>query len=490
LTVIETYEYKGLWWLPGQEEDEDKRSGDLHVTRGRPELDLIGHFGHELISAAETEKAWSFELAERPRIVGLTTTGKHVTLEGHVVAYPTLSFPGIATGLYRQETALIGKAFGEDEAVLFDEIAVRATDLELWTRTTGLKGSSGGDNDPETGRPRLTRFDLHYEVPDTIEIPLSNGEHAQITFRAPSSGYGPESRTFTLTEEATFHLRFATPHTLAEVKERVGQIRDFFTLAVGRAVTILSVAGFQDGYADDDGRSYPIQLLWEIPNNSDPPTRPRRLDEMLFNLREAHPSLSDVLSKWFVLQDQFRPVFNLFFGVLYQASIFRDVQFLLWAHAVETYDFRRRDPNELPEVDHKRRMKSILDSVPNEWHDWLRMRLATSNYWTLDQRLRAVLAICPDVSTKLVGASGAELDASLAKFKNTRNYYTHYTPELEKKAARGGALYLLVVQLRSIIEMALLNDLGFPCDLIDKLFERTRRYDEIAHFKALVASDS
>jgi hypothetical protein len=83
-----------------------------------------------------------------------------------------------------------------------------------------------------------------------------------------------------------------------------------------------------------------------------------------------------------------------------------------------------------------------------------------------------------------------ELDAFLAKFKNTRNYYTHYTPELEKKAARGAALYLLVVQLRSIIEMALLNDLGFPCDLIDKLFERTRRYDEITHFKALVASDS
>ena len=60
---------------------------------------------------------------------------------------------------------------------------------------------------------------------------------------------------------------------------------------------------------------------------------------------------------------------------------------------------------------------------------------------------------------------------------------------MKDKAAHGIGLYLLIVQLQAIIEMSLLRELGFLCELIDKLFERTRRYDEIAHFKVLAADE-
>jgi hypothetical protein len=65
--VVETHEYKGLWWLPS--DDAEKLPGTLTVTKGAAALELIGHFGHELLSETQTEKIYSLDLAEQPRLV-------------------------------------------------------------------------------------------------------------------------------------------------------------------------------------------------------------------------------------------------------------------------------------------------------------------------------------------------------------------------------------------------------------------------------------
>jgi ApeA N-terminal domain 1 len=50
LSVVETHEYKGMWWLPSDETE--KRSGTLTVNKGEAALELIGHFGHELTGSS------------------------------------------------------------------------------------------------------------------------------------------------------------------------------------------------------------------------------------------------------------------------------------------------------------------------------------------------------------------------------------------------------------------------------------------------------
>jgi hypothetical protein len=91
--VIGEQAHKGLWWLPGDESE--KLSGTLMVTKGEASLELLGHFGYEILYETETEKIASGSLAEQPRILGLTHDGKHVTFEGHVSAPSTEHFPGI-----------------------------------------------------------------------------------------------------------------------------------------------------------------------------------------------------------------------------------------------------------------------------------------------------------------------------------------------------------------------------------------------------------
>ncbi len=453
--MVATHEYTGLWWLPSGEGQ--RLAGTLTVTEGEATLELIGHFGYELLSETEVEKTYSLALAEQPRIVGLSTGGRPITLEGHRVANHTESFPGIPTATYTRNVTLIGKQFADGEEIGFDEISIRASDLNSWTQISGFKTKVGMEKHDEKDYYVFSNVEIRFEAPDDIEIALARSDRAFIRFNAPSEGIGPGTDHVALTQEAALHLRFAKRASLERVFDRVGQIRNFLSLAAGRPVAILSVIGYQDDYVREKTETpLPIELLWGIPHNPDPPTRPRDPSEMLFTLFEAKPAISSVMRSWFAKQARLEPVFNLFFGMRYRPNMYLEVKFLAYAQAVETYDYRRR-------------------------------RNPGNN--ALAQRMGDVLGECRTVSKRIVGTEPGDQATFIDAFKTARNYYTHYNPKLEKKAARGVALLLLSIQLQAIIEMSLLHELGFDCRSIGAILQRVRRYEEIEHLKAIVAED-
>jgi hypothetical protein len=63
------------------------------------------------------------------------------------------------------------------------------------------------------------------------------------------------------------------------------------------------------------------------------------------------------------------------------------------------------------------------------------------------------------------------------KVADTRNYFTHYSPELKEKAAlRGEELRDLRRKLRLILQICFLEQLGFSIDTITGIFKRSREY--------------
>lgn len=197
--------YKGLWWLPSDESE--KLSGTLTVTKGEASLELLGHFGHEILYETETEKVGSGSLAEQPRILGLTSDGKRVTLEGHVSAPYTEHFPGIPVATYTRSVTLIGKHFDEGEEIGFDEIAISASDLNTWTQVFALQGKYGR----RKGQQAFTKGSVDFEVPDDVEILLARGEKASIKFVVQSEGlYLPSDRA----------LPFAERHTPSALRQK------------------------------------------------------------------------------------------------------------------------------------------------------------------------------------------------------------------------------------------------------------------------------
>jgi ApeA N-terminal domain 1/Apea-like HEPN len=452
--VIETREFRGWWWLPTQ--PDNQLPGTLIVTRGQAELDLTGHFGHEMLAETDHEIVMSGRLADQQRILGIDRDGKEVTSEGHQSASYSEHSAGVTISKYSRRITLVGKHFQSGEKIEFDEIAIRASDLTAWTQTRII----------ETKAKRRKRGRGYVfgdvsarskQLPD-IDIALARGERAFIRFGAKFRGidiWGRGSEHAELTQDTAFHHRFGRPRDLEYIFERVGDLRNFLSLAVGRPVAILEVTGYRDDFADERTKlPYAIEILWGVPHNPDPPEEQRNAHEMLFTLPAVQTEISKVLRSWFAKQKRLEPVFNLFFGLLYNRNIELDVRFLLYAQAVETYGYRRgRKPVE----------RSFRDQA------------------------RDVLASCATVSRKVVGN---DLDAFTTHLKVTRDFYTHYNPAKESKAAKGVGLLLITVQLRTLIEMALLRELGFGYRAIDAILTRARRYEEIDHFKNYIAGRS
>jgi hypothetical protein len=449
--LFETREYQGWWWLPNEEGDE--LPGVLRIERAAATLELFGHFGLEVLSQTPTEIVSSGSLAEQPLILGRTSDGKRITLEGHVSAGYVMNTSGFTTSTYRRLVVVVGAHFDRSESISFDEIAIDASDLGAWSQVKTVQTTA---RFRKRGRYRTwSRASTMWRDRDDLEIPLARGEQARISFGARFEGFdvlGRPGDHAAIRQSTELRLRFRKPARLDDVFARVGQIRNFLTLAVGRPVSVISVTGYRDAYGDD-GRLVPIELLWAIPHNPDPPAKRRDAHEMLFTLPEAAPDIGKVIRSWFAKQERLQPVFNLFFGMRYHPDMYLDVRFLMNAQAVETYAHRRgRKPVE----------RSFADQI------------------------REVLANSQRVSRKIVGD---DADAFIAHLKVSRNYYTHYNPKYESKAARGAALFLLTLQLQALIEMSLLRELGFGHKAIDAILDRVGRYREIRHFAAYAADE-
>ena len=483
--MIENTEHEGFWWLPGSESE--RLFGTLRLNRGRPELKVAGHFGHKVLSESESEIAYSFDLADHPKILGVTTDGKAVTLEDCSSHGLVLPVPGTATAVYQASFALFGAHFEEDEIAGFDALGLRLSDLDEWARVSGFSRPVVNVGDGPSGASPPLTIHIEYNRPPAIDVPLDNGESLQLDFHVSGPTLNVVATSMSVSQRAELRYRFASRVSLQDVSEKVIQLRNFLSLAVGRPVSVMSVTGFRDDFREPQHDfAVPIKIFWAIPHNPDPPTRSLHPRSTLFTLPEAVPHVSDVMKRWFARQQVFKPVLSLYFAMTYHPDMFLDIRFLAFTQALETYDFRRRDPYELSPEKHERRLEQILNTVPEQWRSWLETKLLSSNYRTLGKRVRDVLAECPTVSAKIVGENSRKRSRFIKRLTDSRNYYTHYSTDLEAAAATGIELYLLMLQVRTILEMSLLRELGFSEDAIDAVLDRAERYARIENIRTQI----
>ena len=251
--MFETREFRGWWWLPAQ--TENQLPGTLVVTRGEAELDLTGHFGHAVLAETDHEMVMSGHLAEQPRILGIDRNGKEVTSDGHQSASYSEHSAGVTISKYTRRITLVGKHFQAGEEIEFDEIAIRASDLTAWTQTRVIE-TKAKTRKRKRGHVWGDVSARSKTLPD-IEITLARGERAFIRFGAKFKGldiWGRGSEHAELTQDTAFHLRFGRARDLDYIFDRVGDLRNFLSLAVGRPVAILEVTGYRDDFADERRR--------------------------------------------------------------------------------------------------------------------------------------------------------------------------------------------------------------------------------------------
>lgn len=468
--LIATYTYRGLWWIPSA--PDEKLSGTLTIAKGDPRLDVVGDFGRDVVSESHGERAFSLSPADQQRVVGMTTDGRAVTLIDCTPVSEITSLPGLATAIYRARAAILGRLFGPDESIDFNEIEIRTTELERWVGHVPFPIEEvDAQNDAALAKIRMTR-------PRTIEIPLASGERTYLRFEIHTSGLGNVTTDASLHYAAWIGLRFTERRDLAGTTQAVDQLRNFLSLAVGRPLTLLEVDGYREAVDQHESRK-PLRILYPAAHNPEPSARAVQPHQMLFTFVEARDRFAEVLGAWLDHHELLQPVFALYFGTLYNGSLYLEQQFIAFAQAIETYDRRRRPKEkERDKTKHKEVVREILEAAPEQHRKWLQEKLAYSNELSLAKRLEHVLDACTNVTGRIVGKQG--VSDFIRSARDTRNYYTHWDPAMKHKAVTEPRdLYRLTLQMRTVLETVLLLELDFECRRIEGVLERAGRFNEL-----------
>lgn len=163
--------------------------------------------------------------------------------------------------------------------------------------------------------------------------------------------------------------------------------------------------------------------------------------------------------------------FYLLFGSFYNVTNALESQFLDLARAIETFHRRLRNNQERPPEEHKKMIDNIIDKVDESDKTWLKQRLVFSHEPTLHERLEDIME---EVKSPFINRVISNYEQFVKDVKNTRNFQTHFSSRLEKKAKNGEELILLTRRLRLILVVVILQEIGLPKDQISRLLERNQ----------------
>ena len=476
--MLEDREFEGYWWRPS--DPENKVPGTLKFSQSDVRLDLLGSF--EGIKPGPIG-----HVDDEPRILGLSKDRKEITLERCLALGQSINIPGFSVTTYGPHTVLVGAWYEPNEEVRFDEVYVRFSDLDTWAVSSGFGYQMHFDAEGKS----VTKLDVSYTPPEAVEVPLDENTSLSITWAWTWSGLKQVTTETRLGQAASFKVSFAEGATLERCLEYVGQLRNFLSLSVGRPIQVLSVSGVHnppedaepDPFAKLPSQRRSVEVLYRLVSPQEEAGRELYVHEMLFSLGDAYPRLQEIFQAWFERQEIFGPVFNRYFYIVHNQHMTGEIQFESYVRALETYHRRSTDATDIPPEEHEARLSAILSSVPAEHDDWLEKKLKYSNELSLARRLKKTLARCPSVTDRLIGGSRDEKRAFVRKVVTTRNYEIHLDPDNEEEAAIGVELAVLVYQLRTLVEMTLLLDLGFSGEDMDGIFDRIRRYEQVDHLK-------
>jgi ApeA N-terminal domain 1 len=230
--MLEERTFEGYWWRPS--DPETKLPGTLSFSQSDSRLELLGAF--------EDIKPGPLGAGDdEDRIVGIAKTREWVTLDGCLHLGQSLNFPGFSVTTYGPHMVYVGSAYEADEAIRFDELYVRLSDLDLWALASGF----GHEMQWDPSGTSVTKLDVSYTPPEPIEVALDDETTIGITWAWTWNGTEEVTTEARIGQVASFKVRFAEPATVDTCLEYVGRLRTFLTLAVGRPGQVLAVTGVQ-----------------------------------------------------------------------------------------------------------------------------------------------------------------------------------------------------------------------------------------------------
>jgi hypothetical protein len=226
----------------------------------------------------------------------------------------------------------------------------------------------------------------------------------------------------------------------------------------------------------------PIQIIshWvDLPDLSQVDEVDR--NEILFVLNEIQENSDFVMNKWWIKNEVYKSVFDIYFGTIFNSRMYLENTFLSLAQCIESY--HRKSPRFLdyqihPE-EYQERIEIVKEAIKGQTQLTTSQKksiiktLKLGNGLSLETRIQQLLITYPTITPYIVGKE--------KNFPNTialnRNNLTHLDPKPQNKYATFWELYDLSTRMRLLLITVFLDELGFDIKKIEKIVERlSRRY--------------
>lgn len=466
----EPFEIEGFWWLPNT--PEIRIPGVLSFTPGDTlRLKLMGS-----LNKIE-EKIFPPPDFINPDIIhGITVKGESVTLS-KCLQKSSISSKGDAgsqnTSEFIAHFAFFGVYFSSPSDIKFTSVSVRFHNLDSWYNKSCIKTSR-----PEPGTKVIT-----FIRPKPIDIQI-NDYLIQIELLESQS---LNLNHTLLSAKVYINISNDTKKPLEEYLNFLRLIQNFFTFAITEPTFVIEITGRVTEKIEPKGTNFNPPLIIKIFYaaagwQSDHPDV--FWGSMLLPYSEIEGNLPGLLKMWVEKAEILKPVFDLYFAGIYR-STYPENEFLNLTQAIESYHRRIYGGEYISDNDYRSGLyETLIAAIPQDISDDFRSslqngKLRYAHEYSLRKR---IILLCQHISENLPVKFLNDRNAPSVyaeRIADTRNYLTHYSPELKEKAITGGKeLFEVNNQLGLIISFCFLEQLGIPYNKIEALLYNDIRYQK------------
>lgn len=441
-------QYAGHWKIPGTDEVFE---GTLHYNEETRVIVLL------LIQPSDVQTLGSHILvsSRAPVICGKLFSGAYVALLGCLRTNTHTHIGSHTTETIYADYALWGLEEGDCESPLFQGCTIDYGAVLEWA------GLCYYDLDTKEGH--LGEI-IRWSHENDIKLDVSGGLHLRFSPEQGSMSFVDYHNDVTFHQRIEARLFYDEPRRWQEIMHDVDWLRRLIELGKGREVGIRGARYLHPSHllpeeygAEGQDRYRPADVLLGTEQRDVADENSRRWT-FLFSLSEAYEC--GALRAWFEKRDELEPVVDLYTLAYTHKIPSAMALFLNLMQALEAYHARFVcDSGQ----DYKKRVDCLVDNASDAGFD-VRDFLCDSG----QQASKKKLYLKSRISDLLYAGGRRPVSPKHMSFLDfpqklvdTRNYYTHFSPDKRGKAFGKEELPIINAELMALLEYHLMLTLGF-----------------------------
>jgi len=465
LGLNDSFTEEGLWWVEGREDE--KVGGTLaYDPENGPVLTVLGTL-RDLITSMNS--ALGTRTSSNETIFGFTSGGKRVTLLNSINSSRRLNLPGVPSEVWKSNIAVIGEHIADEDEEIFLKSFLAFASIEEWLDHSPFSVAHNSGESSITLNARRSK-EAHFASHNDFKITTVGRLHSTNT---PSTRYAIES-TIQIGIEPN------SPRSLKWHFDAARKIQELASLCTGHylPITALNLKGSDEDYGGGEMHPSDVHVFARL-IHPQANARPRN-DSPVLTGPELVALNPDALQLWFDQYETLDPAIALFFTITAQREMFTNIRLILAIQALEVLHRRTSADRIISDEEFTGFREKMLSLIPESCTKDMRNKLegtyAFLNEPSLSQRLRSIVA---SVKEDFGFAPSGFTKSYLRKLVATRNYYTHFSKELEDVKLDGAGMYWASRRIVLLITILLLRRLQIPADELNALLARHNEFSQL-----------